>query len=187
MENAFLKQNNITHFVKKSKKAKRLRLLVNSDKSVTVTIPYFFPEYAANSFIKQKLPWIKKSIEYFKKFEGRIFKKPTRKEYLALKEKALVLAKEKLEFWNKYYKFTYNRVSIKNQKTRWGSCSRQGNLNFNYKIVNLPENLLDYLIVHELCHLKELNHSRNFWSLVSNTIPEYKKLRSELKNYHNIV
>ena len=92
-----------------------------------------------------------------------------------------MLALKKIEAFNKIYQFKYNRVSIRNQKTRWGSCSKSGNLNFNYKIALLPEKLVDYIIVHELCHLKEFNHSEKFWALVSITIPDYTIVRTELK------
>jgi predicted metal-dependent hydrolase len=95
----------------------------------------------------------------------------------------LIIAKAKVKQWNLYYNFSHRKISVKNQKTRWGSCSKKGNLNFNYKIVHLPENLVNYLVVHELCHLKEFNHSKNFWSLVGQTVPDYKKLRRELRSF----
>jgi len=72
-------------------------------------------------------------------------------------------------------------VSIRNQKTRWGSCSRQKNLSFSYRLFLLPPRFCDYVIVHELCHLKEMNHSPKFWALVARTFPDYKKLRREMK------
>jgi len=103
--------------------------------------------------------------------------------YIKNKETAREIVKQKLNDFNNIYGFTYNRVSIKNQRTKWGSCSSKGNLNFNYKIVFLPEHLANYLIVHELCHLKELSHSKSFWLLVEKTIPDYKILKKELKAY----
>ena len=109
----------------------------------------------------------------------RIFK---RRHYLKHKELARVLVKAKLEHFNQHYGFKYNRISIRNQRSRWGSCSKQGNLNFNYRIIFLPPALADYLIVHELCHLQEFNHSRAFWALVTQTIPHYQTVRRELKN-----
>ena len=87
---------------------------------------------------------------------------------------------ERVDHFNTTYKFKFNRINIKNQKTRWGSCSNKGNLNFNYKIVLLPERLADYIIVHELCHLKELNHSKKFWNLVAKAMPDYPQIRDEL-------
>jgi predicted metal-dependent hydrolase len=108
--------------------------------------------------------------------------KGPQKEYLLCKETARVLVKRQLEFFNELYKFQYKRISIKNQRARWGSCSKTGNLNFHYKIVLLPANLSNYIIVHELCHLKQFDHSKNFWDLVSKTIPDYKELRKKLKD-----
>lgn len=96
-------------------------------------------------------------------------------------EDARVLVHAKLAYWNQFYHFSYNRVSIRNQSTRWGSCSSKGNLNFNYRIVHLPERLADYLIVHELCHLGQMNHSANFWNLVAQTIPDYEQCRADLQ------
>lgn len=102
-------------------------------------------------------------------------------QYKRYKEQARVLIHERILFWNRVYGFTYGRVFIKNQKTRWGSCSKQGNLNFSYKLVFLSPHLVDYIIVHELCHLKEFNHGPNFWALVARMIPDYKKCRAELR------
>ncbi len=73
------------------------------------------------------------------------------------------------------------KVSVRAQKTRWGSCSAKGNLSFNYKLMRFRQEVIDYVIIHELCHLKEMNHSKRFWNLVSSYCPEYKKLRKELK------
>ena len=103
--------------------------------------------------------------------------------YKRSKEKTRALVHERLEYFNQFYNFTYNRVAIRDQRSRWGSCSQKGNLNFNYKILFLPPPLQDYIIVHELCHLKEFNHSRRFWALVEQTIPNRQELRQELKKW----
>ena len=95
-------------------------------------------------------------------------------------ETARALVSTKLIEWNTLYQFSYSRVFIKNQKTRWGSCSSKRNLNFNYKIIYLPPHLVDYLIVHELCHLQHLNHGPAFWALVARALPNYAELRAEL-------
>jgi hypothetical protein len=104
-----------------------------------------------------------------------------RAEYLKHKEEARRLVKERIEAINKIYGLRYGRITIRNTRSRWGSCSKKGNLNFNYKIALLPPALADYLIVHELCHIKEFNHSQKFWDLVALALPNYKKLRKELK------
>jgi len=80
-----------------------------------------------------------------------------------------------------FYNFKINHIAIKDQTSRWGSCSSKGNLNFNYKIIYLRPALADYLIVHELCHLGELNHSKRFWELVFKTSPDYVKINKELR------
>lgn len=102
-------------------------------------------------------------------------------DFIKHREKAREIISERLEYFSRLYNFSYGRVSIRNQKTRWGSCSRQGNLNFNYRLFHLRADLRDYVIVHELCHLKEFNHSSSFWSLVSQAIPKHRELRRELK------
>lgn len=176
-------ESNINFKINKSKRFKRMRLVVRRDMSVVANAPYGLPNIIIYNFLKSKTPWVIKSLNYFKKFQNLPVVKTSRKDYLENKLKALSLAKNKVLYWNQFYKFSVGRVGIKNQKTRWGSCSRKGNLNFNYKIVHLSEKLLDYLVVHELCHLKEFNHSKNFWQLVGQTIPNYKILRTELKKY----
>jgi predicted metal-dependent hydrolase len=79
--------------------------------------------------------------------------------------------------------FALCKVSIRSQKTRWGSCSTNGNLSFNYNLLRFRKEVVDYVIIHELCHLKEMNHSEKFWKLVEGFCPDYKKLRKELKDY----
>ncbi len=101
-------------------------------------------------------------------------------QYLKYKEKARILVENRISEFNKFYNYKINRIAIRNQRTRWGSCSKHGNLNFNYKLALIPEKLVDYVIVHEICHLGEFNHSKNFWDLVEKTIPDYKTRREEL-------
>ena len=112
----------------------------------------------------------------------RIYKRKNPKEYAKYKETACILAKNRIAYYNTIYNFKVNRVAIKNSKTRWGSASKKGNLNFNYKIALLPLELADYVIVHELCHLGEFNHSPKFWKLVGRALPNYKMLRKKFKN-----
>ncbi len=100
---------------------------------------------------------------------------------------ARVLVHQKLAQFNLSYAFQYHRVAIRNQSTRWGSCSSKGNLNFNYRIIFLPPELQDYLIVHELCHLKELNHGKKFWELVSQTIPDYERRKKALHSMDRMI
>lgn len=100
------------------------------------------------------------------------------------REQARHFVVNRINYLNSFYNLRINRIAIKNTRTRWGSCSSKGNLNFNYKIIYLRADLADYLLVHELCHLGELNHSKKFWALVAKTIPDYNKVNKELKRTH---
>lgn len=105
----------------------------------------------------------------------RVRRAPARSRalYALHKEYARSLILERLAYWNQFYGVTYNRVAIRDQRSRWGSCSTKGNLNFNYRIAFLAPELRDYIIVHELCHRIEFNHSPAFWAHVARTIPTY--------------
>lgn len=95
--------------------------------------------------------------------------------------RAKELITERLEFFASKIGVKFNTVRYKNQKTRWGSCSQKGNLNFNWKLVMAPAFIVDYVVVHELCHFKQMNHSPKFWLLVENQISGYKNMRKWLK------
>ena len=181
-----MKETNQTHpttipeySVRISSRAKYLRLTIYRDKGLIVTVPIIFDHQKIKEFVMTRTDWILKKLEYFK--TNHYVKEDRRKEYIQLKERARDLVKERLAKYNTIYNLPYKGISIKSQKTLWGSCSRHGNLNFNYKIIKLPEELADYIIVHELCHLQEFNHSKRFWNLVAKAIPNYKMLRKELK------
>lgn len=87
----------------------------------------------------------------------------------------------RLTYYREIINVSYNLVKIKDQKSRWGSCSGKGNLNFNWRLVMMPQQVMDYVIIHELCHLKYLNHSKDFWNMVSRYVPDYKKDNEWLK------
>lgn len=178
----------LLYTIKKSKKARRMTIRVNADAGVSVTIPWFLNERRAEKFIQSKKEWIEKKMGYFlahpvhplaKKWQEEGLS--SRKSFKKYAELSRTLAKERLEYFNAFYGFQYKRIFIKDSKSRWGSCSSRKNLNFNYKIYFLPPDLQDYLIVHELCHLGQFNHSPAFWKLVEKTIPDYKERRRELK------
>lgn len=176
-----LHKRKVPYTLKVSSRAKRLRLAIYCDGAFVVTAPQSMNENVIEKFIIQKSQWIIDKLEYFKSFSSMVFMKSTKKHFGEHKEQALIVAENRIEHFNKIYKFSFNKINIKNQKTRWGSCSKRGNLNFNYKIALLPQRLSDYIIVHELCHLGEFNHSRKFWNLVAKAIPDYLEIRNELK------
>ena len=105
------------------------------------------------------------------------------KAYKAQVEVTRALVTERALYWAGMYEIAYGRISIRKQKSRWGSCSSVGNLNFNYRLGFLPFELMDYIVVHELCHIKEYNHSKAFWDLVGEAYPHHKQLRKQLETY----
>lgn len=180
-KNIQLQERNIHYKLKVSKRARRMRLAVYCDGSFTVTTPRYVDLGIIERFIIQKSQWVLDRINYFKNSQHIFLPKSTRTNYLQNKESARQFAKQKVEHFNKIYNYKFNNICIKNQKTRWGSCSSKGNLNFNYKIAFLPEKMADYIIVHELCHLSEFNHSRKFWNLVAQAIPNYLEIKKQFK------
>ena len=169
-----------------SARARYLRVTMKSDGRVVVSMPRRVSRREAERFVGEKWGWIEVQMERLRKrVEGRASVPAIPKDRMKeVKKMALGIVNEKLEQLNRAYGFIYHRVSIKNQRTRWGSCSRKGNLNFNIQIVALSEDLAEYLVAHELCHLKEMNHSKRFWDLVAKTIPDFRERRRELKRLH---
>ena len=176
-----LNEQDIEYTLKISKRARRMRLAVYCGGDFVVTVPRGMNYNLIERFIAEKSQWVLDKLEHFSSLGKKFFPKNDKGDYLKYKENALALAENRIRYFNKIYQFWLNTINIKNQKTRWGSCSRKGNLNFNYKIALLPLQLADYIIVHELCHLGEFNHSRKFWDLVGKTIPDYGLLRNELR------
>ncbi len=172
---------NIEYIWKTNKRSRRIRLVVRAGGEFAVTTPRFVNQKVVEKFIHEKAEWILAKIDHLKKYPKRQTKKEIKESYKKYKNVALEIATKKVLELNKNYNFKFNKITIRNQSTRWGSCSRKGNLNFNYKIALIRNELADYLVVHELCHLKEFNHSKKFWTLVAKTIPNYMELRKELK------
>ena len=173
----------IRYYVKESDRAKRMRLAVYCDASVVVTVPRGVEVGLVEQFLREKKEWIENKVAYFSQFKSKPITRFSEADYQKYKSKAHNLALERVEHFNQFYGFTYNEINIKNQKTRWGSCSAKRNLNFNYKILFLPKAVRDYVVVHELCHLREFNHSKKFWNLVGQTIPDFGEIRKTLREW----
>jgi predicted metal-dependent hydrolase len=170
----------INYELKPSRKARSLRLEIGSS-GLVVTKPWFISGIFMEQFILRQADWIIKNLAKHK--NAQVLPPVDKNELVVLKKRAAKILISRLEFFNQEYNFKYKSISVRDQKTRWGSCSRQGALNFNYRLVLLPESLLDYVAVHELCHLKEMNHSVRFWNLVAHTIPDHKEKRKELEKF----
>ena len=171
----------VDYTIKISKRIRGIKLSVYADKGFVVTIPKNTNYHLVSNWIIKNSSWIIDKLDYFKQFQNQFSERMNGGSFVDHKERALTLIINRLQFFNNYYKFIINRVAVRNQKTRWGSCSGKGNLNFNYRIVFLSQKLADYIVVHELCHLGEFNHSQKFWDLVIRTVPDYLDIRMELR------
>jgi predicted metal-dependent hydrolase len=175
--------------MRRSRRAKQLRIDVHADGRVVVTRPLRVSQARAETFVKQKLPWIKLTLTSLRRARRKLgleYRPAARHdlsaaEYKNVRDAAHRLVKERIAHYGPAYGVSVGRVFIRDQRTRWGSCSTKGNLNFNWRIVHLPPQAADYLIVHELCHLREFNHSERFWRLVARAVPDYVRIRKELR------
>lgn len=216
----------VPYTVRKSKRAKNLRLQVSLEKGLEVVLPQRTVPLELENILREKQGWILNKLDHFNRlaeelsrcrqpagrrvlYRGREYGVETATgaaRQVVVEEDRLVVvlpagvegeAGMVLEKWframarllinqrvrvvNGNLNLSYNRVFIKGQKTRWGSCSRQGNLNFNWRLVMAPLPVLDYVVTHELLHLVEPNHSKKFWALVEKACPDYKAHRAWLK------
>ena len=174
----------VPYSIKVSTRGRGVRLSVTSSGCITVSAPWYVKESTVHDILISKSSWLLKKLAYFAAQPKReVISEDSKKDYILYKEKTRELVHKRLTYFNIVYNLTWSFVRIKNTTSRWGSCSKLGNLNFSYKLTLLPPHLADYIIVHEMCHLLELNHGASFWSHVQKTIPNYESLRKELKGY----
>ena len=165
----------LVHFYT-SKKAKRLIISIKKNNEIKVAVPIHINLNKAVDFAQSKINWIKKT-------QDKISKKIiiTNNDYCKSYAKKILV--ERLNEISNDTGLSYNKVSIRNQKTRWGSCSSLNNISLNIKLIALPPRLMDYVIFHELVHTVERNHSKNFWNLLNKYLPKSNQLNKELNNY----
>lgn len=172
------------YIVRRSRRSRTMRLIVTKKREVVVTVPLRgVTGRLVREFVSAHREWIKRQLMRMEKYKDLIPLPNSKKDYLEKKTEISRLLRERVEFFTKLYGFNYARISVRNQSSIWGSCSRRGNLQFNYKIYYLPVILRDYIVVHEVCHLREPNHSERFWSLVARSVPEHKEMRKRLRKY----
>lgn len=160
---------------------------ITEEASVLIRAPYWVKKQEIERFVKEKSDWIEKSRKKVlaRREEIASQKKLTAEELHQLADQASVVIPEKVKSYAGRIGVSYGRITIRNQKTRWGSCSAKGNLNFNCLLMLTPERVQDYVVVHELCHRKEMNHSERFWKEVERILPDYRERRKWLKEYGN--
>lgn len=166
-------------------KRKTLAIEIRPDMRVVVRAPEKIPQNEIMKFVEEKQNWIKKHLVqmYFKAEENKKQKKEpalTNADIEKLCQKALSVIPDKVKYYAEIMGVIYGRITIRNQKTRWGSCSSKGNLNFNCLLMLMPDKVLDYVVVHELCHLRQMNHSKKFWKEVERYMPDYPNYKKWL-------
>ncbi len=169
--------------VRRRRGARGLRLVVKSDGEVVLTMPHSYPLIVGQRFVARKQAWIVETRQQILKRPRPLLSQGDEKEYTLTKEAARRCILERVEYFQNIYGVSFRSLSIRNQKTRFGSCSARGHLSFNYRLIYLPEHLRDYVVVHELCHLIELNHSARFWALVARTMPDYRLKKQHLQAF----
>ena len=173
--------NGIPYSIRNTMRSRRVSIAIDGDGKVIVSKSPRISVASIQQMIAEKFLWIQDKLREQALKPKKLLAHYSTKDFKENKEKARALVHDRLRHFNTFYNCDIGRISIRNQKSRWGSCSSKGNLNFNYKIVFLPQELADYIIVHELCHLKEMNHGKRFWILVAQTIPDYKERQDKIR------
>lgn len=164
-----------------------LAIEIKSDLQIVVRAPYRASGKEIEKFVLDRADWLEKHLSRMRQrkaeLESRSAELPlTMEDIRTLAEEATKVIPERVRHFAPIVGVTYGMITVRNQRTRWGSCSARGNLNFNCLLMKTPPEVLDYVVVHELCHRKEMNHSPRFWSEVERVLPEYKKARKWLKD-----
>lgn len=159
---------------------KTLTLQVTQELQLWIKAPIRMSEREIVRFINQRTFWIYKQAKRMQK-DSELRVSRSDKEIYELREKARMVLAERTEFFARKLGVTYSKIRIGNQRTRWGSCSSKGTISYNWKLILMPEEVRDYVVLHELCHLLEMNHSSRFWKIVEETMPNYKEYRRWLK------
>lgn len=159
---------------------KTICIEITKNAEIIVRAPYRATNREIQHFLDEKADWIRKNLQKMQERQAnREFLNEEQIEELA--DRALEVIPKKVAYFAPLVGVDYGRITIRNQKTRWGSCSSKGNLNFNCQLMLLPDDIVDYVVVHELCHRKEMNHSPAFWAEVERILPDYKERRKWLK------
>ena len=162
-------------------KRRTIAIEVKKDLRIVVRVPLEMKDNDIQRFVMEKQRWIEKHLQIVKKRNEEKETPFTVEEIHALADAALKDLLQRVAKYAPSVGVTVGRITIRNQRSRWGSCSAKGNLNFNCLLMLCPEEVRDYVVVHELCHRKELNHSPAFWSLVECVLPGYKEQYHWLK------
>ncbi len=166
---------------------------ISPDAQITLRVPMRTTDKEIQHLLVDKRLWIiTKYLEALKKQQERPASDLTDTQRAALEQRYIMAAKEyfpkRVSYYQQFTGGSYERISIRDQKTRWGSCSAKGTLSFNWRLMLAPPTILDYVVVHELCHLTYMDHSAAFWQKVESVYPDYRTARKWLKDHgHELV
>ncbi len=161
--------------LRKNPRARRMTLRVNARRAITLTLPWLVPYHAGIAFVVSRRQWVLDTLSRIDKQERM---DPARIE--ALRREAKATLPPRLAELAREHGFVYERVFIKNNVSNWGSCSVRGHINLNLRLVELPAPLQDYVMLHELCHLRHMNHGPAFHALLESVCPEHRIRAREL-------
>lgn len=163
-------------------KRKTISIELRMDELI-VRAPKGMSRYEINKFLSEKQSWIEKHLAKLQEQRSALEQLPpfTMDEIRKLAAQALISIPEKVKKYAPIVGVSYGRITIRNQRSRWGSCSGKGNLNFNCLLMLFPDDVIDYVVVHELCHRKHMNHSADFYAEVERVFPEYRRCQKWLK------
>ena len=163
---------------------KTMSLEIKADGSVVVRAPLRLSEAKIQKFVEEKQEWILKNLEKIQKryAQKENVQKLSALERQHLQNKACVVIPRRVAYYAEKLGVSYGKITLRQQKTRWGSCAANGNLNFNWLLILAPPEVLDYVVVHELCHRREMNHSQAFWKEVEKILPDYQERQKWLKD-----
>lgn len=172
---------------------KSYAISIAPDGQITIRVPMRTNEKEIRRILTDKQRWIiTKYLEQQQRQASQPVSDLTESQRAALTKRYIAAAKEyfpkRAAYFQQFTGGTYNRITIRDQKTRWGSCSAKGTLSFNWRLMLAPPAILDYVVVHELCHLTHMNHSAAFWQAVESVYPDYRTARKWLKDHgHELV
>lgn len=168
--------------VRRSKR-KSAAIKITADMQIVVFVPLYVSDNEIERMVISKSKWID---EHMLKVQSTIderskLEKITFEQIKELADQAVEYIPKRVKYYAEKENFVYNKITIKNLVSRWGSCSTKGNLNFNCLLMLTPDYVIDYIVVHELCHLREMNHSEKFWAEVEKIMPDYQRAELWLK------
>lgn len=166
----------VSYTLKRYSRQRCIRLIAHQDGTLVVTAPRWVRVREIERFVEDRKMWIEKHVigkvrTEYSNAQKRLYKKLARQRVTDMLDRV-----------NGYYEFLWGRVSVRESRSQWGSCSSKKNLSFSWRVALLKDDLLEYIVAHELCHLKEMNHSPAFWELVSHSVPDYRERRKSLKD-----